>query len=303
MNELKITVQQPSDDSFGKSLISLLNFLQDLYLVAPGDRVVLYLNQLSFAYPFMTLPIASQINKLKQQGIFVDIEGKHSSCYDYLNAINFPLGVNPDKEKNWELLLAGYNQKTFVPICLFPTGKENPIVREQLISILETIVANRSNIGSNFRSVLSLLISEATDNIVNHAGTEYGWIMMQVFPRKQFIDLCICDTGITILGSYLKNGYYRIADDKEALNAAAKGLSTKEYAIKRGFGISKSLSLLVDGLNGKYFIFSGLAAYVNTIEFKQIITMREYQKFYGTMVAMRIPCSIPKGFNLYNYLE
>jgi len=150
---------------------------------------------------------------------------------------------------------------------------------------------------------LSLLISETSDNIVNHAGIDFGWIILQAYPQKNFIDLCICDSGITVLGSYLKNGTYRVVDDKEALNAAINGMSTKEYAIKRGYGISKSIALLVEGLGGKYFLFSGLAAFIHTSDFKQIISLKEDQKFYGTMVAMRIPITVPDGFNLYNSIE
>jgi len=303
MTEFNISIKQPVDDSFGKSLISLLSFLQELYPIQSGDKLIVCLDSISFVYPFFILPIASQINKLKEQGIDVEIKFEQSGSKEYLQTIKFPFGLSPIIDENWKLKLVQFQQKTYVPISLFPSGEENAIEREHIISTLETIISEKVKLNSAFRSSLSLLIAEASDNIINHACVDFGWIILQVYPQKGFIDLCICDSGITVLGSYLKHGKYRIVDDKEALNAAINGMSTKDYAIKRGYGISKSISLLVDGLGGKYFIFSGLAAYVNTIDFKQIISFREDQKFYGTMVAMRIPLTIHEGFNLYKYIE
>jgi len=130
MSEFYISIQQPPDDSFGKSLISLLSFLQELYTVGSGDNLIVNLDSISFAYPFLILPLASQINKLKEQGVYVEVKYESSRCKEYLQIIDFPAGLNPVNEPNWRSKLEAYNQKTFVPICLFPTGVGQSLERE-----------------------------------------------------------------------------------------------------------------------------------------------------------------------------
>lgn len=98
MSEFYISIQQPPDDSFGKSLISLLSFLQELYTVGSGDNLIVNLDSISFAYPFLILPLASQINKLKEQGVYVEVKYESSRCKEYLQIIDFPAGLNPVNE-------------------------------------------------------------------------------------------------------------------------------------------------------------------------------------------------------------
>lgn len=43
------------------------------------------------------------------------------------------------------------------------------------------------------------LLSEISDNIVDHSRAEYGWISFQYYPQ-----MCIADAGIGLLQSYKK---------------------------------------------------------------------------------------------------
>lgn len=106
------------------------------------------------------------------------------------------------------------------------------------------------------RTPLTYLIDELTNNINDHSFAEYGSIFAQFYPSKKYLDVCICDLGIGILKSYLNNGEY-LNSHAEAIKLAISGVSTKDRPEARGFGISTSLEMLVNGLNGRFFLWSG----------------------------------------------
>ena len=159
------------------------------------------------------------------------------------------------------------------------------------------------NITGQLRTAISYLISESMDNIVDHANVPNGWIMVQNYPSKQFLDICILDTGVGIRGSYVNNNFFEIVNDEMAIRQAINGQSTKQISETRGYGINTSRRMLVDGINGKYFLYSGAAFYVYTSELEQITPLNRLYRWNGTMLALRIPRNIPAKFDYSAYLE
>ncbi|HAQ21182.1 MAG TPA: hypothetical protein DCR40_18415, partial [Prolixibacteraceae bacterium] len=94
-----------------------------------------------------------------------------------------------------------------------------------------------------------------------------------------------------------------IQNDVQALEQAINGKSTKQITETRGYGIDTSRRMLVDGLKGKYFLLSGSAMYIYTIDFEQIVPLESRVRWPGTLLALRIPPKVPAGFNYSNYLE
>ncbi|NGF55392.1 hypothetical protein G5B00_02605 [Parapedobacter sp. SGR-10] len=81
------------------------------------------------------------------------------------------------------------------------------------------------------------------------------------------------------------------------------GKSTKG-GIDRGYGISTSTKMLCEGMNGKFFMFSGNSfTYMNATE--RDITELELPHVYwdGVIICLRIPNKIAPSFNYINYLE
>lgn len=149
------------------------------------------------------------------------------------------------------------------------------------------------------------LLDEAINNIVDHSREERGYIFAQYFPSKTYIDICIADTGIGILNTYLEKGDIPITTDKEAVMLAANGKSTKNRPENesRGYGISTSKEMLVSGLMGKYFLMSGRAFLIKTIEKEEIIEIPSSLNWKGSIVALRIPYVSNMGFNPTLYYE
>jgi hypothetical protein len=170
------------------------------------------------------------------------------------------------------------------------------------LTVFEEIMRHQLNITGQLLMAISYLIGESMDNIVDHAGVDNGWIMVQNYPQKCFLDICILDTGIGIRGSYVNNSFHEVINDEIALRQAIRGQSTKQIAETRGYGINSSRRMLVEGISGKYFLFSGEAFYIYTSELEQITPLKRLKGWNGTMLALRVPRDIPGDFNYISYV-
>lgn len=125
------------------------------------------------------------------------------------------------------------------------------------MSCIGSILKKQLNINGNIYEAINYLLSELIDNITEHSDSAYGYIFAQYYPKNRYIDICIADEGITILGSYVKNGNVGIVTDVDALKNASIGISTKNLpdAENRGYGIVTSKKMLAEGLKGQFFLF------------------------------------------------
>ena len=117
--------------------------------------------------------------------------------------------------------------------------------------------------------------------------------MTQYFPTKEYFEICVIDEGKTILGSYKDNSQHQILNDKQAIEEALKGNSTKGK--ERGFGLHSSRNLIVEGIKGKLCVVSGSGMLANKI----ITTFPS--TWGGTLLAIQIPKKFNE-FNMYDYI-
>jgi len=297
--ERQIIVTQPPDDNMGSSINKLLEVLRQLNSVQPCDSIIIDITNINFAHPFLFLPLTSLISKLRDNGHLISIQGSMS----YLKTILFPDGFIAKGKIDWADFLNYYRNRTYMRICQIPSSTQDTGIRESLLTVFSDIMRHQLNITGQLRTAISYLISEAMDNIVDHANVHNGWIMVQNYPSKHFLDICILDTGVGIRGSYVNNNFPEIINDEIAIRQAINGQSTKQVAETRGYGINTSRRMLVDGINGKFFLYSGTAFYVYTNELEQITPLDRLYNWNGTMLALRIPRDIPTKFDYSAYLE
>lgn len=147
------------------------------------------------------------------------------------------------------------------------------------------------------------LLDEAINNIVDHSKEKRGFIFAQSYPSRNFIDICIADTGITILGAYQEKNGKDVNTDKRAIILAANGNSTKDRPgnESRGFGIRTSKEMLVDGLKGKYLLLSGGAFVIKTIDKEEVVEVPPELFFKGTILMLRVPSLINASFDPSRY--
>lgn len=293
-----IAINNPGSDNMGASLHSLLLALEQFNTINFGNELIIDLSKLSFIHPFLILPVCSLISEAKQNGVKISFL-YNNVTESYLDTILFPNGFNALSINNWNDYLLKFQTKTYLPICMIPVEGSNTLIREQLLTVFENILLHQLQITGQMISVVKYLIGEAMDNIVDHADVTNGWIMVQNYPTKGFLDICILDSGIGLLGTYKKFGFDNISSDTEALEQAINGKSTKQITETRGYGIDTSRRMLVDGLKGKYLLFSGAVFYVYTKDLEQITPLNRNNKWNGTILALRIPKLVPQSFTYF----
>ena len=241
--------------------------------------------------------------------VFLSRCGKHYSLThlnDYLGVIGFGNGgIRPDKMRKSEFLamMEGYIHRTYIPIVNFP-AKSDSDDKDIISSVIENIIIRQLSIPSNVAIGLKYMIEETLDNITEHSDSDRGFIFAQAYPNKGYLDLCIADRGVSLLGSYQKILGNEIASDLEAIKAANRGISCKNLpeAENRGYGIYTSKKMLTEGLGGQYMLLSGGSFYFKTPDFASFYSLPDGLRWNGTIVALRIPYNVDK-FNYINYIE
>ncbi|WP_143959144.1 hypothetical protein [Litoribacter populi] len=252
---------------------------------------------LKFSPPLLAVYYASLI---QESTIKINFEGLSG----YLETLKFPYGLLPDDTNNWKNTLNAFSSKTYLPIIKFSnkTTKEETILREMLLSHALKIIGSITQIPSNYYSAINYLLSELTDNIVEHSRHDFGYFSFQYYRENGLMDICIADKGIGLLGSYQKyegeRDFSQISNHLLAVDSAIKGNSTKPIPEKRGYGIATSRRMLIEGLGGHFVYLTGNALLIN----EEMSNFGEY--FQGTIALIRIPVkSFSKDFNWYKFVE
>jgi anti-sigma regulatory factor (Ser/Thr protein kinase) len=301
MEEIKIAIPNPKSDLMGDSLRSLLNTLEQWHQRKEIGKLIIDMEQITFVHPFLILPLCALIAEKIEKNVEIQFSC-NEKIKSYLETILFPKGLDTSILPNWQIALEKYTHKTYLPVCKIPSTVNATKVREQLLTTFENILIQQLKITGQLISVIKYLIGEAIDNITDHSEVHNGWIMAQNYPSKGYLDVCIVDNGIGINGSYTKSDNFYIENDADALRMAINGESTKIITETRGYGIDTSRRMLVDGMKGKYLLFSGKAFYIYSNELEQIIPLPDIG-WHGTMLAMQIPAQEPENFNYITFLE
>jgi len=148
---------------------------------------------------------------------------------------------------------------------------------------------------------LIYVAAELMDNIYQHSGFTNALVMAQLFPKKNFLEVCFFDNGISIPANMEAHGM-AFETDVEAINHAIRGLSTKPEE-GRGRGLGNSLKLITSGMKGEALIVSRRGAlFINARGLGGYILKSPYSELGGTLVSARIPLP-PEDVNVYAYIE
>lgn len=263
------------------------------------QNVVIDLSQAQFITPLFSLSLLVFISRSKR-----NISLQNAKGYSELIGI-IQGGIKPDLIRQTEFLalLESYASKTYIPIINF-AADHNSDAKEAVSTIVENLIIRQLSIQQNVANGLKYIVEETLDNISEHSDSERGYIFAQAYPHKGYLDICIADCGITLLGSYKKLPDNEINSDLEAIKAANRGISSKNLpeAENRGFGIKTTKQMLINGLNGQYLMMSGNCMYIKTRNLDSFYTMPKGIRWDGTIVALRVPYN-SSTFNYINYIE
>lgn len=275
-----IIIQRPKSNSLNHQLVSLIQ-LRDLCQNNPNSK--LDFRNISFIYPPLILPLSIYIQQYNLIPINLSPE-----IQSYLNTIGF----NHIHQK--------YPSKTksYLPIIKFSTN--NSQLASKYRALLVEFIDNKSNTA---KTNISYLIEEALDNIAQHSQSEFGYMLAQVYPKSNFIDINIADTGIGIQQSYSNFIGENISFEKTVDLLFEKHFSTKDN-YERGTGIRDSKKFIQQGLKGSYALLSGnIFAFAAGNNFQKF-NLKDYEFYWqGVLVSMRIPIDKIIKESLYNYIQ
>ena len=293
------------DELIGGIFNHLVQVVKQTRQATGGDTVVWDFQDVTFLHPFFLAPLA-----IFRQQIDIGIRCENISLQmqSYLNSIHFDrmLHFENAARETAEQVMAQYSDRNYIPLCSFSMTDEN---KDAFSSIVRNIIVRQAHVGAAITTPISYFLSELIDNIYEHSDSPNGYLFSEYLEHEQCIDLCIADSGITILGNYQRAGLYQQeidGDPAEALRLANEGRSTKNRpdTENRGYGISTTKRMLVEGLGGSFFMLSGSA--FHRYERSSLNYYADISRFFhwdGTLILLRIPFNAPDGFNYINYLE
>ena len=234
--------------------------------------VILDLAEVHFVSPSFLLPVIVYMHQLGFPINMINIG-------TYLSTVSFSDGgidaASFARSSAFKSYMESYSSKSYIPIIKFPTDLDGSDKRNTILQCIDNILSRQVPFANNVILALKYVIGEVVDNIIEHACSEFGYIMAQSYPNQGYTDICIADTGHTIIGSYAEN---------------------------RGYGFRTSINMLTKGLGGEYLLASGNSAYARNRRIDQYLTLPYGLRFEGTIVAFRIPHT-ENEFNYINYVE
>lgn len=303
----KINIPIRTHEEFGHSISKLLKVVS-LIEAAKGKEITLDFSQARMLNPFFLGGLACCLHHFWNTGQRINLNhSENPHINSYLQTVFFPDCFKPTTghEHLFFSTLEDYRGKTYIPIISFPTGFDSVHVsiREKILNAISDLLKTQLSFKERERQPLSYLLDELTHNVNDHSGASLGYVFAQYYPSSNYLDLVICDSGKGVFLSYAGNDRFSPKNEVEALQFAINGKSTKDRPESKGFGISTSRKMLVKGLRGRFFIWSGNTAYIETVERVNILDIPQTCYFQGTFVALRIPTIVPATFNFYDWVE
>lgn len=293
------------DELMGGSFNHLVQVVEQTRQTYRGDTVVWDFREVNFLHPFFLAPLAIFRQQADRD---IRCENITLQMQSYLNGIHFDRMLHFENATNEtaEHVMDQYADRNHIPLCSFSMTDDN---KDAFCSIARNIIVRQTRVGTAVTTPISYFLSELIDNIYEHSGSPNGYLFSQYLEREQCINICIADNGITIPGNYQRVGLYQKEIDgnpAEALRLANEGRSTKNRpeTENRGYGISTSKRMLVEGLGGSFFMLSGSA--FHRYEHQSLNYYANISSFFhwdGTLILLRIPLNAPEGFNYINYIE
>lgn len=307
---IELDLPERFSDNFGDPIDQIFNLLEKINRTSFNEEIALNYDNARFTHPFFSLSLPLICTQNRRIGRNISLKSDFNNPYtrDYMSLIQFPNGFDPmtleiDEFSNY---LRSFKSKTYLPMINFPVGEGVNVtsVRDHFLSAVNQLLLHMCGLTAPMTTALMYLIDEAVNNILHHSYDDKGYLLAQYYPSKGYLDIVIADIGRTLLQSYQNMGRYNkvVLSHNDAMKAALEGKSTKSETIDRGFGISTSKDMLISGLNGKYFLWSGNVLNIHNAEINDIVNLPQSINWQGVYLCLRIPVVPKQGFNPYDYM-
>lgn len=281
-----IPIFDPKNDNLIQQFGTLYSIFKN---VKKDEEIHFDLSKTHWLCPIIVLPITAYI--AKTNSTFTQSENQTTEAY--LDTIHFPKGINSVSEFEKYVHVT----KTYVPISILE--RDNGTERENLESIFSSLTYRLLGSIPGAQNAVYYPIAELVTNIFEHSKDDVGFIFGQYYPKKEYLDICIVDTGRGLAHAYKEESSLELTDG-QAIEEVLKGRSTKSQQ-ERGYGIRTSKKVVCEGLDGNFIIASGTSALVASRSSEKLVSLPDFY-WQGVIVAYRIPK--PKGsIDISGFLE
>lgn len=279
-----LSVPSPDRNSIFLEYNAALEFRQEILQTIEREPVTLDFRDVQWIETAELTPLACLINELRQDGHRIEIIPPEDSWVrKWFSKIHFPEGTT--KPPRW---LSG-NQ-----LPLFRIDQEvNPDLDKATDHIRRLLKKQIEGSVNPFMYPVQEIIA----NVTEHSQSDTAFIMVQNYPNKECIDICITDNGVSIPGNYDSHSIPYESETDAVRMALEEGVSTKGEG--RGYGLRTTGSLVCEGLGGDVLLSSSGGMIMKRRSKQRTVEGRMWDG--TTFVARLYP---PSGdFHLYDYLE
>jgi len=209
-----------------------------------NKHLVLNFEGTKASFPNVCAPIAGILETLITQGFKFDFI--NLSKYLQKLSISKPMKVNENKHAA---------KNALDKVWRFDSADEIYFLINSFVDELSQVIICEKGVLDGFE----WSINEVLDNILQHSGNTYGYVMGQVHKRTKHFAFCAYDSGKGIYLSLL-NSVYKPKNHGEALTFAVKEGITRDKKIGQGNGLW-GLHQIVKENTGLLNISSGSASY------------------------------------------
>ncbi len=281
----KIIVNNPKNDDLVSQLVSFYESFKNL---SKNEKVEFDLSKIKWFSPFLMLALTSYINKTNSSYIL----GLDKNINSYLDALRFPLGINSLTEFSSVVK----QTKNYVPISILE--KDHVLERNRLENCFQDMIFKIAGEVNGAKNAVIYPIMELVANIFHHSKENKGYIFGHFYPNKNYLDICIIDTGRGVAKAY-EDELGLIITDEEAITKVMNGVSTKKER-ERGYGVRTSKDVVCKSMRGTFIFVSGSSVFVAKNNKEKFVDMPEFY-WQGVIIAYRIPK--PTGeIDIYPYM-
>lgn len=257
-----------------------------------SDEIVLSMQNANWVTPSFSAPIAVECSRLASAGKEIRTRIPNAGLREYLGQIEFPLGTT-DPMRSFE---------NHLPLCrLADTG--NMLVETVGQELRELITQDYTEEVNGCVSALTYPINEIVENVSSHSACDFGTVLVQHYPSRSMIDICVADDGISIPGSFDDFGIEYESHEDAIRKAAVDGVSTREGDEHgdSGFGLRTTIAMVCEGTGGSAMISSGdCTMYRNSTGGLQRRSSRH--SWSGTVFAARLQFPLDDEFRYLDYV-
>lgn len=188
-----------------------------------NKHLILNFKKVKGAFPNVCVPLSGIIENLTLKGF--EFEFYYLSEYLKKLSMKKALRVNENKEL--------VNKSSLDRVWRFDSADDIYLLINSFVEELSQVIICEKGVLEGFE----WSINEVLDNVLQHSGKSYGYVMGQVHSKSKHFAFCVYDSGQGIYNSLLSSDAINPKNPVDALKLAVKEGVTRDKRVGQGNGL------------------------------------------------------------------